>query len=252
MVRLHPSSLVVGALAAALVFVCMSQITTPVSFPSGRFQFGPHPRDFVRIQEGTPYTVPAGKVLVLTAVGRTAIQSNQTATVSVNGQVVDGAAPVISAAAPCSMKAVPPYSIARAGDVVAAFGNLPQPTARATGFLVDDAPTLSPGTIRPALELRPHPRDAFAVVEGTPFIVPQGMLCVVTGLGVGAPGLFQPTYTRLMANGQDEVQGLSGDDAGLGLVSIPAGFVYGPGTVLQVDANDPNFTGRALCYLAAQ
>lgn len=252
MVRFHPASLAVGAVVAAAVFVCMSQIVAPAAFPSGRFQFGPHPRDFVRIDEGAPYTVPPGKVLILTAVGRPRLQGNQPAIVSVNGQVIAGAAPTLNTSAPCSMKSIPRFAVAHASDVVASFGNQPQPSARVLGFLVGEASSVALGTLRPGLELQPHPQYAFAILEGSPFVVPPGMCCVVTGLGVPNPQLGQQISTRLIANGQDEVQALSGDDSGVGLVSLPEGFVYPPGSVLEVDANDPTFTGRALCYLAAQ
>jgi len=66
---LHPLSLVLGLVFAAICFVSMSQV-----FPAGQHVlvgYGPNARDYVQIQGTTPYVVPAGKVFVLTAIGST-------------------------------------------------------------------------------------------------------------------------------------------------------------------------------------
>ena len=74
--NLHPMSALVGAgvvlLAGVLSaqhvanrFVSVRVLETPT------LEVAPHPRDYVRIDEGTPYTVPAEKILVPTAFGWT-------------------------------------------------------------------------------------------------------------------------------------------------------------------------------------
>ena len=55
-------------------------------FPTQRVEVGPHPRDMVQIREGQPFTVPAGKILVVTAVGRASPQWSST-NLRINGNV---------------------------------------------------------------------------------------------------------------------------------------------------------------------
>jgi len=38
--------------------------------------FEPHPRDYVTISEGTPYTVPANRIFVLTGIGTAGLADN--------------------------------------------------------------------------------------------------------------------------------------------------------------------------------
>lgn len=64
---LHPLSVLAGAAIVGLVFLTSSQALTPVG--GYRIEYLPHPRDMVQIKEGVPYTVPAGKIFVLTALG---------------------------------------------------------------------------------------------------------------------------------------------------------------------------------------
>jgi hypothetical protein len=67
-IELHPVSLAVGSGVAALAFLAMSQApVTPVAVRG--VQYAAHPRDYVQIEEGTPFVVPAGKLFVPTAIG---------------------------------------------------------------------------------------------------------------------------------------------------------------------------------------
>lgn len=67
-IELHPVSLLVGLAVAGLAFLAMSQ--APVApVPARTPLFAAHPRDFVQIEEGTPFVVPAGKLFVPTAFG---------------------------------------------------------------------------------------------------------------------------------------------------------------------------------------
>lgn len=65
---LHPASIAVGALGCGILFLTMSQGGLQASMPL-RVEYMPHPRDVFRIEEGTQYTVPTGKVFVLMGLG---------------------------------------------------------------------------------------------------------------------------------------------------------------------------------------
>ena len=87
--ELHPASLIAGSALAVVAFVAMAP-TPPSSTaptPPGLIPA----RAMVQIYQGTPYTVPTGQLLVVTAVGSTAIPPAGTAssmTLSVNGAVL--------------------------------------------------------------------------------------------------------------------------------------------------------------------
>lgn len=50
------------------------------------FQGQVHPRDFVEITQATPYTVPDGKILAITALGRSVgVPSVDSSTLTING-----------------------------------------------------------------------------------------------------------------------------------------------------------------------
>jgi len=67
---IHPGSLLAGVLLTGLALLSMSQ--TPVlNARTVNVQYLPDPRDYVQIKFGFPYTVPAGKILVVTALGNT-------------------------------------------------------------------------------------------------------------------------------------------------------------------------------------
>jgi hypothetical protein len=66
-ISVHPTSLALGLVFAGVCFISMSQV-----WPAGQHiivEYGPSPRDMVQIREGTPFTVPPGKLLVMTALG---------------------------------------------------------------------------------------------------------------------------------------------------------------------------------------
>jgi hypothetical protein len=69
---LHPLSLVLGLASGVLILVSMSQ-APPLNARNVNVQYLPDPRDYVQIREGVPYTVPAGKLLVMTALGQAAL-----------------------------------------------------------------------------------------------------------------------------------------------------------------------------------
>lgn len=83
-IQLHVPSLAIGLAACGVVFVTMSQGAPQISPP--RVSYGPHPRDYVQIKEGTPFVVPTGTVFALTALG-TADASTGRISLRVNGSV---------------------------------------------------------------------------------------------------------------------------------------------------------------------
>ena len=70
-ITLHPGSALAGAALVVLAGVLSAQQVVPRFFGvvvKGPVEahVAPHPRDFVHVREGTPYTVPAGKLFVPT------------------------------------------------------------------------------------------------------------------------------------------------------------------------------------------
>jgi len=114
--------------------------------------------------------------------------------------------------------------------------------AAQTRSLFHQIPTGS-GTVRVAGI--PDPRDMLVIREGTPFVVPQGKLLVVTALGATANSVT----VNLMIDGQREAQGV---------VNMPT---FGPTTMAQlpmwltigsgatVEAVTGSIYGRAWGYL---
>jgi len=73
--------LLAGVLSAQHVanrFVSVRVLETPT------LEMAPHARDAVRIREGTPFTVPTGRTLVVTALGTEHIDDQQVA-MTING-----------------------------------------------------------------------------------------------------------------------------------------------------------------------
>ena len=94
-----------------------------------------HPRDFVRIEEGTPYVVPVGRILVVTALG--AKGSHGTIEFRVNGVfevVVKGSG---GEWAPTVAELPTPGVAAAAGDSVEVDASGVGSDGRAWGYLVD-------------------------------------------------------------------------------------------------------------------
>ncbi|MCY3002589.1 MAG: hypothetical protein NTV21_12375 [Planctomycetota bacterium] len=88
-ITLHPSSLLVGVGLTAIAFVSMAQspqLAVPtLARPSPQALV--RPQDMVRIREGTPFTVPANKWFVVTALGTRAPAAYSTGSASVELRV---------------------------------------------------------------------------------------------------------------------------------------------------------------------
>jgi len=101
-----------------------------------RVEYMPHPRDMVQIRGGTPYTVPTGRRLVLTALGNIdgGVGSTQVIGVLVNGQ----REAVTNNTSSPSMTSLPVGLAASAGDVVElaeVYGSQELSKTRAWGYL---------------------------------------------------------------------------------------------------------------------
>lgn len=64
-IAIHPLSLALGLVIGGACLLSMAQVTTSTPL---RVQYIAHPRDMIQIQGGTPYAVPAGKVLHIQSV----------------------------------------------------------------------------------------------------------------------------------------------------------------------------------------
>ena len=144
-IKLYPFSLVVGAAVALLAFVTMGQQSVPpgsihaMPYPQCQeflVEYGPHPRDYVQVKEGEPYTVPAGRLFVLSGLGSTGTQGG-------GNLVVDGQTEVHATGSTwssgggygnsASVKLLPRGFTAAGGSVVEVTGT----NSRAWGYLVD-------------------------------------------------------------------------------------------------------------------
>ena len=132
--QLHPLSALVGLAVATLALLAMSQATAGSNRINRELlvAYGPHARDMVVIREGTPYTVPHGKLLVMTAIGNSGF-IQMASTFLVNG-VPEGA----SALGGCwpsmpTIHRLPPGHAVPAGSVVEVVSD--GTVGRAWGYL---------------------------------------------------------------------------------------------------------------------
>jgi hypothetical protein len=145
--KLHfPSALLALGLVGLVAFLS-SQASPPPALlnpASIRVEYMPHPRDYVQIKEGTPYTVPGGKIFVLTALG--SHNSQGEAYLQIDGveelrvrceQFVFGAGgSPIPLGEGISMKRTPIGLTAHAGSVITILaGNGKPDDCRAWGYL---------------------------------------------------------------------------------------------------------------------
>jgi hypothetical protein len=134
MSRAHVLSALLGSALAIgmVVLLSMNQV-----LPAGQHvivSYGPSPRDMVQIKEGTPYTVPPGKLFVLTGVGSTV--GCYTVTLKVNGQ--DEASTVFSCPSTgCSIMSAPVGFTVASGSTLETSSNTGLQVARAWGYLAD-------------------------------------------------------------------------------------------------------------------
>lgn len=137
--QLHPASLLCGIGLACLAMICMGQ-TPQAPAPTLASRSQPLPmiqaRDFVQIRQGQPYTVPTGKILVITALGNEV--DNTAGILQVNG-VTRLRTFFANGGTGSSVVEVPRGLTMVAGEVVEVLSNGTQyPFSVAWGFLGDE------------------------------------------------------------------------------------------------------------------
>lgn len=282
---IQPASALLGAGLACMVLLCMSQHTTS-TFPTHRVECGPHPSDMIQFGGATPYIVPVGKSLTITAIG-TINSVLATTSIKINGQPMfavtpsyiqfDGGlstyCPPASTEAPyltLSMSEVPRDLTVSSGSVVE--------TTRGWGYLTDNQP-LTPGSIH-RIECGPHPHDALQFDGTTPYTVPPGMVLTITAIGyVEIPAPVQwdvshsPASIVVNVDGQaafraapahyqwpcfGSVSGFFPPAFPSSMVKVPRGFTVQSGSTvaLLVTPNSPNPVPSTLAsawgYLSAK
>lgn len=241
-------------LPLVLAFLCVLGLAAILSsqgsiqpYGANRVEYGPHPRDFVQINSGTPYTVPPGKVLVVTALG-SKIQGPDAA-LFINGlKECTTEWSGLWAANSQTPFPIPPVA-AQSGDVVtttSAFGQ--GAISHAWGYLAEaSAPSANVPKYR--VPLSPHPRDMVVLREGTPYTVPAGKLFVLTSLGMTR---HVNASSILRINGQADCKGPSSDEVQSTLTEMPLGRSVPAGSVLEVvsSAAAADLPARAWGYLS--
>ena len=140
LITLHPSSLLAGIGLTCLSFLAMAQNPQPIN-PTWSPR-NPQPvvllRDYVQIRQGTPYTVPPNKILMITAVGAQ-IPSNNPAGVFINNSALFQVMVNCSAATAGSATVVevPRGLTANSGDIVTVVDSSSMACGVAWGFLAD-------------------------------------------------------------------------------------------------------------------
>lgn len=250
--KIHPLSLALGICASAAVVVLTSQATIS-TFPSGRFTFGPHPRDFITIREGTPFIVPLGSVFIPTAIGNTE-GGVSPVEMRVNGAVVESAAVHTDYYNnKTSMVPVPSAMGVAAGSVIEVQSNDPSTwvLGRLWGYLAPSGAAVPSNDLRPRMEYGPRAADLVVVRDGSPLTVPPGKLFVLTALGtntnVGAGGW-------LTVDGANEVffnPYPNGSFSASSHAAVPQGFVVHPGSTIDLVGNTPGYGYSAWGYFAS-
>ncbi len=92
-IQMHPASALVGLCAALAVFglTSMVQTTRPIVLELKgpvRVEGIPTPQQMVRVVEGSPFTVPVGKLLVVTGTGATGWNPSSGLSIKFDGVIV--------------------------------------------------------------------------------------------------------------------------------------------------------------------
>lgn len=237
---LRRTPITLGLLAGGICLPTMSQGgSTPAGvIPLLRIEVVPHPRDMIQIREGSPFTVPVGKILVLTALGtNTGGGSSDSVQYLVDGQQ-DGQTtawrnPTVS---PVSMTELPEGRSIQAGSTVAVQSTLAANAGRLWGYVtnVDTTAVGAGNTVR--VPYRPHPRYLVQIAEGQSYTVPSGMKFVLTAFGGTNGGQPGGEFDHaLSVDGTVELTGL--DPTGFllpPLASVPTGFTVAAGSTVEV------------------
>jgi hypothetical protein len=240
------SLMVLGGIALLCAAAPAILDTNSTSFPTARLTYGPHPRDYVRIVEGTPLVVPPGRYFVPTALGSNTSPLSSTYELFADGNRI---VHVTIPASPLpfddtSVRPLPDAVALPAGSVVTvAGGSGTLNDARAWGYLA--APSLvKDASITYRLDYQPAPEDMLSIASGPPWTVPPGRILVVTAIGSVEPSPGTGLAT-LSANGVIELASTGPRIASM--VRVPRGCAFGAGTAIQVSSSTGS--GRLWGYL---
>ncbi len=140
-IEVHPLSALVGAGVLAVVLLGTSAVQAPerplrVRVVGPVEIAAPAPADYVRIIEGVPYTVPMGRALVVTAIGKDG--GKNSVELSVDGDSVVSSFNLNESSESVSMREIPPGLVVQGGSVVTLDAKtVATPDGRAWGYLVD-------------------------------------------------------------------------------------------------------------------
>lgn len=243
-IQIHPVSVLVGVVACLGAVLLTSQIATRPTFPSARFTFGPHPRDFVTIREGLPYTVPSGMVFIPTAIGNTGYHGRPIRLL-VNGAMIESAT---TDDLPVSMATLPRAIPIAAGSLVEVQdATFPADPCRAWGYLAAISPQVPTNDIHPRIAFAPSPADMLVISEGSIFTVPAGKVFVPTALG---PSTGDAGGSWLLINGHYELFAASPSAVSTFHREIPDGLAIPSGSTIAVSGVNPGYGVSAWGYLA--
>lgn len=239
--------------AAALAFLAFGQGSYSAGQPN-KFEIAPHPRDFVQIREGTTYTVPVGKIFVLTALGGVDYAGSDYYWFDVDGQNKLYAHSNFSFHTP-SLRPVPPgCTVAAGSNIVVRGGASASNDVRAWGYLAEPLPAGFEGKVV-RVPYAPHPTDMVQFGQGSFYIVPPGKIFVLTAMGADG----NTSNVHLRVNAQLEVTSLTQTNAPTGNPShsldvpsfrpIPLGFAIPAGSIAELTSDMGN-GGEAWGYLA--
>jgi hypothetical protein len=136
-IQLHPLSLLAGVGFALLSLVAMGQVPTAkrpaASHDSGLLQVA-HPRYWIIVEEGAPFTVPPGKILVLTGLGLRTASPSSTSELKIDGVLMASASGQQDNGNGASVKVLAVGLSAKANSLVEVSGT--SSIGRAWGYLV--------------------------------------------------------------------------------------------------------------------
>jgi hypothetical protein len=230
--RAHVPSVLAGLGLGALFQLGALQPRSPASFQAPALRFGPHPRDFVRIVEESPFTVPDGSFFVPTALGGTGTYPSTTFTLRADGAAVAGVAQGVSPTDfdTGSIRSLPRAAALPAGATISVSGGINGVNdARAWGYVLALPPDAL-DSVTPLVEYGPGPEDMHAAQS---VVVPADKLFVVTAIGSAEP-TFNGSFV-LSADGEVELRASTPSTASM--IPVPRGLVFGPGTVVTSSAS---------------
>ena len=136
-ITIHPFSALIGAAIVCLTMLTVGAVTVQGSSSTRDVSAievvsDPHPRDYVRVNLTTPFTVPAGKLFHLTSLGGTE-HANDLAYFFIDNIQVMAAHIYTPHGNACSVRPIPPGIVAASQSVLTVSGS----NAVAYGYLVD-------------------------------------------------------------------------------------------------------------------